>query len=180
MCGPTCVQHRKHSCRPARAGSVSGKVVGSRGPGARTGSVEPADGFWTTRVAEGPEGRYTPQGHRRVRRGIARLRDERRICLVELIDADRRKDMTALTGKCWQLVGRISIRETHHFTFIVARACLCANHPNNLQLSRWQPFPPSPQRFPNCGVYEGAIGCRSLVHPHCASTERRRVGRDVG
>ena len=27
---------------PARAGSVSGSVVGSRGSGARTGSVEPA------------------------------------------------------------------------------------------------------------------------------------------
>jgi len=38
---------------PARAGSVSGSVVGSNGPGARTGSVEPAGGFWTTRVREG-------------------------------------------------------------------------------------------------------------------------------
>jgi hypothetical protein len=38
-------------CSPARAGSVSGSVVGSSGPaGAPTGSVETAGGFWTTRV----------------------------------------------------------------------------------------------------------------------------------
>jgi len=42
--GPPCVQHR------ARAGSVSGDIVGSSGPGARTGSVEAAGGFWTAMV----------------------------------------------------------------------------------------------------------------------------------
>jgi hypothetical protein len=35
---------------PARAGSVSGSVIGSSGPGARVGSLEPAGGFWTARV----------------------------------------------------------------------------------------------------------------------------------
>jgi hypothetical protein len=61
-----------------------------------------------------------------VRQGIARqgdileyvrLQDERRICLVELIDTDRKK---TVTGKGWQLVGRTSIGETYHRTFIVA------------------------------------------------------------
>ena len=46
-----------------------------------------------------------------------RLRDERRICLVELIDANRKK---TAAGKGWQLVGRMSIGGTHHCTFIVA------------------------------------------------------------
>ena len=61
MCEPACVQHRKRSCRPERAGSVSGRVVGSREPGARKGSVEPADGFWTTRVSQrGPREKVYP------------------------------------------------------------------------------------------------------------------------
>jgi hypothetical protein len=47
-----------------------------------------------------------------------RLWDERRICLVELIDANRKKK--TVTGKGWQLVGRTSMGETHHCTFIVA------------------------------------------------------------
>jgi hypothetical protein len=43
--------------------------------------------------------------------------DDRRICLVELIDANRKKPMT---GNGWQSVGRTLIRETHHCTFIAA------------------------------------------------------------
>jgi len=66
--GPACVHHRAHSSQP-RAGSVSGSNVGSSGPGARTGSVESVGGFWTASVCR--EGKYTPRGRRRVRRGIA-------------------------------------------------------------------------------------------------------------
>jgi hypothetical protein len=46
-----------------------------------------------------------------------RLRDERFIYLIELIDANRKK---TVTGNGWQLVGRTSMGETHHCTFIVA------------------------------------------------------------
>jgi hypothetical protein len=46
-----------------------------------------------------------------------RLRDERRIYLVELIDANRKK---AVTGKGWPPVGRTMARKTHHCTFLVA------------------------------------------------------------
>jgi hypothetical protein len=46
-----------------------------------------------------------------------RLRDEWCICFVELIDAKRKK---TVTRKGWQLIGRTSIGETYHCTFIVA------------------------------------------------------------
>jgi hypothetical protein len=46
-----------------------------------------------------------------------RLRDERLICLVELIDANRKKTVTGNSG---QLVGRTSMGETYHCTFIAA------------------------------------------------------------
>jgi hypothetical protein len=50
-----------------------------------------------------------------------RLRDEWRICLVEQIDANRKKTMM-VTG--WQLVGRTLIGETYHCTFIAADCTL--------------------------------------------------------
>ena len=80
-----------------------------------------------------------------MRRGIARqgdtvyarLQDERRICLVELIDAKRKK---TVTGKGWQPVGRTLIGETHHCTFhycnLHARASLSTNHPNDVRHRR--------------------------------------------
>ena len=37
-------------CGPTRAGSDSGSVDESSGPGARTGSGDPAGDFWTARV----------------------------------------------------------------------------------------------------------------------------------
>jgi hypothetical protein len=43
--------------------------------------------------------------------------DERRICLLELIDANRKKPMT---GKGWQPICTTLIGETHHCTFIAA------------------------------------------------------------
>jgi hypothetical protein len=46
-----------------------------------------------------------------------RLRDERRICLVELTDANRKK---TVTGKGWQPVRRTLMGGTHHCTFIAA------------------------------------------------------------
>jgi hypothetical protein len=46
-----------------------------------------------------------------------RLWDERCICFVELIDANRKK---TTMGKGWQTVGRMMIGETHHRTFIAA------------------------------------------------------------
>jgi hypothetical protein len=46
-----------------------------------------------------------------------RLRDERCISLIELIDVNREKTMK---GKGWQNIGRTSIGETHHCTFIAA------------------------------------------------------------
>jgi hypothetical protein len=57
-----------------------------------------------------------------------RLRDERCICLVELIDAKRKK---TVRGKGWQLVGRTSIRETHHCTFIAA---VCTLNPASVPI----------------------------------------------
>jgi hypothetical protein len=42
---------------------------------------------------------------------------KRRICLVELIDANRKK---TVTGKGWQSVGRTLIGGTHHCTFLAA------------------------------------------------------------
>jgi hypothetical protein len=46
-----------------------------------------------------------------------RLRDERRICLVKLIDTNRKK--TAI-GTGWQLAGGTLAGKTHHCTFIAA------------------------------------------------------------
>jgi hypothetical protein len=69
-----------------------------------------------------------------VRRGIARkeiyvgLRDERRICLVELIDANRKK---TVTGNGGQLVGRTSMGETHHCTFLAA---ICTLRPASVPI----------------------------------------------
>jgi len=37
-------------CRPMQAGSDSGSVDGSSGPGARMGSGDPMWGFWTARL----------------------------------------------------------------------------------------------------------------------------------
>ena len=48
--GPACVSIARTVRSPARAGSVSGSVVGSSGPGARTDLVEPVGGFWSARV----------------------------------------------------------------------------------------------------------------------------------
>ena len=62
MCGSACVQHRERSCRLARGGSpVPGSEVGSSGPGARTGSIEPAGDFWTTRASESETRHCTPR-----------------------------------------------------------------------------------------------------------------------
>ena len=58
---------------PARAGSVSGRVVGSRGPSVRTGSVEPAGGFCTARALQ--RGKVCPVSPWRVKRGIERQED---------------------------------------------------------------------------------------------------------
>jgi hypothetical protein len=52
-----------------------GKAMGSSGPHSHMGTVEPVRGCCR-------EGRYAPQGRRKVRRGTVRLRDERRICLI--------------------------------------------------------------------------------------------------
>jgi hypothetical protein len=46
-----------------------------------------------------------------------RLRTKQRICLVELIDANRKK---TVRGKGCEPIGRTLIRETHHCTFIAA------------------------------------------------------------
>jgi len=45
-----------------------------------------------------------------------RLWEEQHICLVKLINVDRK----VMTGKGWQLIGRMLIGEMHHCTFIAA------------------------------------------------------------
>jgi hypothetical protein len=56
-----------------------------------------------------------------------RLRDERRICLVELIDANRKK---TVTGEGWQPVSRTLIGGTHHCTFLAA---ICTLRPTSVR-----------------------------------------------
>jgi hypothetical protein len=59
---------------------------------------------------------------------VVRLQDERRICLVKVIDANRKK---TIMGKGWQSVGSRLIWETYHFTFTAA---VCMLRPTSVPI----------------------------------------------
>jgi hypothetical protein len=86
---------------------------------ARTGPVEPAGGFWTARVRGKVYPARPSESEMRLhaKEIYVRQRDERRICFVELIDANRKKTLMVTD---WQLVGRTLIGETYHCIFIAA------------------------------------------------------------
>ena len=166
-----------------RAASVSGSVIGpshSSEFGARTGSVEPADGFYTARVLKVYPSR-PPKSE--MRNCVLK----RYMCASEMSGALSSRSMLIKertgTGKGWQAVCRTLIGETHRCTFSLhAQASLkCQSSDSSRRPSvrrTGKLSPPSPRRCPSCGGHEGAIGNRS--HPHRGSTQRHRAGRDVG
>ena len=141
--------------RGARAFSVASRPGPGR-PSARTGSVLTHEWVFGLRGC--------------------RFRDEWRICLVELIDANRKKRMM---GKSWPLVGRTVIGKR---TIAPSLLQFAHSSPPGCRSSQQclTPLPssPSPRCCPSCGGFEGAIESRSQVHP-LVHLQRRRVEQDV-
>jgi hypothetical protein len=91
---------------------------------------------------------------------VARLRDERRIYLVEQIGANGKKDTDRKRlAACGQDIDQGDAPLHSH---LHAQASLSANHPNGIRR----------RHFPSCSGYEGAIESRSRVHPHRAFMQR--------
>ena len=129
---PACVQHHMHSLQLSVGWLGLRSVIGSSWPrpsGAYTDSIEPVGGFWITRVLQRRklypmrplESKMAQTEHWTLEKYmVVYLQVEWHICLVEMIDANRKK---TIMEKGWQSVGSRLIWETYHFTF-TATVCM--------------------------------------------------------